>query len=259
MCGLLAGVPPLVPALIRLSVLLAEPEPSGGTGPSRRCRGCFPPFLAPPRSGCPQLHQPAATAQRRSPSISARPHGASWRTRSTFHRCRPSRVEDSTMRPGDPRRDPTTPQISPVGRAVVPLIAVELAGPAAPPPRRRQHRRDIVQEGLEHGGVAHVGSGDHRGQRQPATVAEQMELGPRLATIDRICAHMVPPRLARTLMVSTLARDQSSRPALPNWSKTIRWSASNTPAFAHSLRRWTSPRWDSAGEFTQVMVSVGVW
>jgi hypothetical protein len=38
-------------------------------------------------------------------------------------------------------------------------------------------------------------------------------------------------------MVSTLARDQSSRPATPNWSKTLRWSASNTPALAHSVRR----------------------
>ena len=75
------------------------------------------------------------------------------------------------------------------------------------------------------------------GQRQPVAVADEAELGSRLATIDGICAHVVPPRLARTLMVSTLARDQSSRPCSPSRSKTTRWSWSKTPAFAHSVRR----------------------
>jgi hypothetical protein len=48
---------------------------------------------------------------------------------------------------------------------------------------------------------------------------------------------MVPPRLARTLMVSTAARTQSSRPCSPRRSKTCKWSRSKTPALAHSVRR----------------------
>ena len=36
----LEGVPPLVQIDLPLPVLLAEPEPSGSAGPSRRCRGC---------------------------------------------------------------------------------------------------------------------------------------------------------------------------------------------------------------------------
>ena len=40
--GLLRSFQSLVPH-VRLSVLLAGPGPSGGTGPSRRCQGCFPP------------------------------------------------------------------------------------------------------------------------------------------------------------------------------------------------------------------------
>lgn len=40
----------------------------------------LPPSPAIPGSGCLQLHQTAATARRRSPSISARIHSASWRT-----------------------------------------------------------------------------------------------------------------------------------------------------------------------------------
>jgi hypothetical protein len=103
--------------------------------------------------------------------------------------------------------------------------------------RRRTDRRDVIEDRLEHGGVVDVGGGDGRGQRQPTTVADQVELAPGLATIDGICAHLVPPRLARTLMVSTLARDQSSRPCSPSRSRTSRCKASNTPAFAHSVRR----------------------
>src|SRR5438105_2960077 len=39
---LLRGVLPLVPH-VHLSVLLAEPAPSGSAGTSRRCQGCCPP------------------------------------------------------------------------------------------------------------------------------------------------------------------------------------------------------------------------
>ena len=46
-----------------------------------------------------------------------------------------------------------------------------------------------------------------------------------------------PPRLARALMVSTLARDQPSRPCSPSRSKTTSWSWSNTLAWAHSVKR----------------------
>jgi hypothetical protein len=45
------------------------------------------------------------------------------------------------------------------------------------------------------------------------------------------------PPAWRTLIVSTLAPDQPSRPCSPSRSKTTRWSWSNTPALAHSVRR----------------------
>jgi hypothetical protein len=61
----------LVPRVC-LPVLLAGPGPSGSTGPSRRCQGCFPPSPAVPGSGCPQLHPAATTARRRSPLTSTR-------------------------------------------------------------------------------------------------------------------------------------------------------------------------------------------
>jgi hypothetical protein len=72
----------LVPR-VHLLVSLAEPAPSGSTGTSRRCQGCFPPSPASPGSGCPQLHPAAATARRWSPSTSTRSHSASWRAKSS--------------------------------------------------------------------------------------------------------------------------------------------------------------------------------
>jgi hypothetical protein len=81
LAGNLRGVTALVP-LVHLPVSLAGPGPSGSAGPSRRCRGCLPASPAFPGSACPQLRYAAATAQRRSPSTSARLHGASWRSRS---------------------------------------------------------------------------------------------------------------------------------------------------------------------------------
>jgi hypothetical protein len=60
---LLRGVTALIPR-VHLLDSLAEPAPSGSADASRRCRGCFPPSPASPRSGCPLLHRTAATAQR---------------------------------------------------------------------------------------------------------------------------------------------------------------------------------------------------
>ena len=65
---------------LHLLISLDGPASSGRADTSRRCRGCFPPFPAFPGSGCPQLHQAAATACWWSPFTSTWSSGASWRT-----------------------------------------------------------------------------------------------------------------------------------------------------------------------------------
>jgi hypothetical protein len=89
-------------------------------------------------------------------------------------------------------RDPTPPQPGAVARAVIALVSVQLAGSGPPPPGRGQHRRDIVQDRGEHGHVRDVGRRHDRGQRKPAPLAGELDLGPRLAAIDWICANVVP-------------------------------------------------------------------
>jgi hypothetical protein len=96
----LRSVQPLVPH-VRLSVSLAGPGPSGSAGPSRRCQDCFPPSAASPASGCPQLHRPAATGQRRCPFTTTRFGSTSWRSRSATHsRSGPGGVKFRSTRSG---------------------------------------------------------------------------------------------------------------------------------------------------------------
>ncbi len=94
--------------------------------------------------------------------------------------------------PRDPRADPTSAKPSTVGRAVVPLVGVDAGWPDPSPPRWRADRRNVANDRRQHRGVSHVGGGDHHSQRQPTAVADQMQFAPRLAAIDRICAHVVP-------------------------------------------------------------------
>jgi hypothetical protein len=64
---------------LHLPVSLAGPGPSGGTDPSRRCRGCSHPPLRPQVQAAPSFKWPAATGQRWSPFTSTRytaPRGA---------------------------------------------------------------------------------------------------------------------------------------------------------------------------------------
>lgn len=79
----LRGFTPLVPR-VHLPVSLAGPAPSGGSGASRRCRGCSPPD--PANSPCPATPcfcRPAATGRRRGSHTRTRIISASWRT--VFH------------------------------------------------------------------------------------------------------------------------------------------------------------------------------
>jgi hypothetical protein len=76
---LLEGVPPLVSALVQLSVSLAGPGPSGGAGPSRRCQGCSRP--SPRLRGQAAFSFSGLLRQATGGSLHpTRSRGASWRT-----------------------------------------------------------------------------------------------------------------------------------------------------------------------------------
>lgn len=79
--GLLRSVQSLV-SHVRLPVLLAGPGPSGSTGPSRRCQGCFRPHPRPGGQAALSFIRSAATDRRRCPFTTARFNSASWRSKS---------------------------------------------------------------------------------------------------------------------------------------------------------------------------------
>jgi hypothetical protein len=61
-----------------LSATLATPASSGSTDAPWLCRGRLPPIPAPPGTGCPQLHRPAATGRRRRSLTSTQPGSTDW-------------------------------------------------------------------------------------------------------------------------------------------------------------------------------------
>lgn len=87
---------------VYLSVTLATPAPSGSTDTPWLCRGRLPPIPAPPETGCPQLHRPAATGRRRRSLTSTQSTSASRRTGGV------TQVEDhaSRQKPREPSRPP---------------------------------------------------------------------------------------------------------------------------------------------------------
>jgi hypothetical protein len=148
----LAGVPPLVHCSLHRPALLAGPGPSGSADPSRRCQGCSHPAWRLPGRAALSFCRAAATAQRWVLS----PH-------------------------------PVTQRLVAHG-----LVRVDLLGAAAPLAGWRAHRREVVQQRLEHQAVVGVGPGHQQRQRQPAAVNRQVQLGPGLGPVDRVAPTWSP-------------------------------------------------------------------
>jgi hypothetical protein len=63
--------------------------------------------------------------------------------------------------------------------------------------------------------VVAVGSGHLNGERNPATVANQMTFAAQLGSVGWIRSRLQPPKTARIELPSTTARDQSIFPSAP--------------------------------------------
>jgi hypothetical protein len=78
-------------------------------------------------------------------------------------------------------------------------------------------------------------TGPRRGDA--AAVDQQVVLRAELAAVGRVRAGRAALRLARTLKLSRLARDQSSWRWRPSWSSSRWWSCCHTPARCQSRSR----------------------
>jgi hypothetical protein len=142
--------------------------------------------------------------------------------------------------PRDPRSDAAGPQGTAQVRGVVRLVGVELGRALARPPRfppRADDRGDRVDQGNEQRRVVGVSGGEVDGQGDAVAVDDHVVFGAGLASVSRVGTDLLAPLFARTLKLSTLARDQSMAASSPSQFKSRSCSFCQTPASCQSRSR----------------------
>ena len=88
-----------------------------------------------------------------------------------------------------------------------------------------------------------IGPRQPRSERGAPAVERQLPLGARLAAIRWVWADGSAPFFAGMLALARHARDQSSAPISPSWSRSMRWRRCQTPALvqSHSRRQQVIP------------------
>jgi len=85
--------------------------------------------------------------------------------------------------------------------------------------------------------VVTVGPGQLNGERNPATIADQMALTAQLGPISRVRSRLSPPKTARIELPSTTARDQSISAQRASQSGKEKWINRQMPASCQSRNR----------------------
>jgi len=103
--------------------------------------------------------------------------------------------------------------------------------------------------------VVAVGSGHLNGERNPATVANQMTFAAQLGSVGWIRSRLQPPKTARIELPSTTARDQSIFPQRASQSSKEKWISCQMPASCQSRNRrqqvMPEPQPSSCGSISQ--------
>ena len=120
--------------------------------------------------------------------------------------------------------------------AVAPVAKVFPGTPAGATPHPR-HRRNGVQQRNRHPTVRDVRRRGPYRQRHAVSVDDHMALASVLAPVRRVGAGVRPPKTARNEALSAMARENSSRPCLPNLRSRTSWRRGQTPAWVHSCIR----------------------
>jgi len=144
---------------------------------------------------------------------------------------------------GDPRGNAALATGRPTVRRIVSFVGMQPVGPLARPAQWPRDRLDGIEHGCEGSAVGAVGRAEAHAQRDAAALDQHLLLRARLAAIGRIRAGNFAPLFAGTVRLSRLARDQSSRSALPNRSSSVWCKRSHTPACcqARSRRQQVTP------------------
>jgi len=148
--------------------------------------------------------------------------------------------QTTPMRHASPRQngqDATRPQFSAVTIRVVGPIALNAFGAATRPADRAAHRRDGIQQRQQLGNVVAVGPRQRHSQWNAARIRHDVMFAAGPAFIGRIGPRLGPPFSARTLELSTIARDQSIRSAPRKRASSTACNCCHTPARCQARSR----------------------
>ncbi len=110
-------------------------------------------------------------------------------------------------RDADP--DMAAGECPPAARIVVALVGMDLVRALAATAVRLPNGWDGIEQPLEDDRIVAIGAGQEGGEREPGPLDHKVVLRPRFAAIRRVGAGLLAPLLARTLILSKLARLQS--------------------------------------------------
>jgi hypothetical protein len=125
--------------------------------------------------------------------------------------------------------DATPAKLVAVRLGVVPSIALDAFGTATWAAQFAADGSDGFNQRQKLGYVVRIGARECRGQWNARRIRNDMVLAARLAAIRGVGAGFCPPSTARTLELSTTARDQSI------------WSAALSRASSNSCKRFQTP------------------
>jgi len=138
---------------------------------------------------------------------------------------------------GDEGPDLPGMQLVAVGVRIVGPVGKHHEGPTLGTAGFSFDRRDGVYQGEQLRHVMTVGTGDGECQRDPLSIRDEVMLRSKFAPVGGIGARFQPPKTARTLALSTTARDQSSWSARRNRARSISCTRCQTPWACQSRRR----------------------
>ena len=139
---------------------------------------------------------------------------------------------------GNPRSDASLAQSLAAPLEVIPFVSMQLRGPLSSPSTQQPSLLDgfySIHNIGQSVAVVHVSSSAHYRKRDSLPVDHKMALRARFSLIRWIRASCIAPFLARTVAVSTEARDQSILPASPSLSNSTLCRLSHISACSQSL------------------------
>jgi hypothetical protein len=124
----------------------------------------------------------------------------------------------------DADADPAAPEIGATARDVVRLVGVELGRPragATGTPAWADDGRDRLDQRLEDARIVQVGCRELDRQWDALAINDQVVLRAKLPAVGGVPPGSVSPFFARTLVLSRLARSQSTAPSSPSQFKIV--------------------------------------